>query len=373
MLVSKNLFPRSLVDAEIREGLGDPAFVCRILEAGETARALAWMIVRRLGLSLFRAASPETDRRTLGNEPIRPGWLRALFLDRAGGILGHFDVPVDPSRFPGGFAEIFRAALEARAFSVAIVRGTRRGPDGQPELLGDEPRAVRQAAVLGALLGIPLRDYELMLPEGERLSLCPIKAEWEELLPDEAPPGEGVPPELIPDGRWLQARFPEGVARRLERAGPLARATAGLLGLLLQMGMPASALGLQRAILWAADLVFLEQEGLAALLLGRDGIVLDRSLIALGSAERAAVDLRAIFRAALRAGAAGLALLHNHPDGEPWPSAADISVAGAAVVVGGALGLPVLDFLIVSPRGWASLRYLRPELWGEEPISGEGR
>lgn len=359
-----NLIPRARVDAEIRAGLGDPAFVRRVMEAGETARALAWMIARRLGL-------PSGAPRGADEGGPEPGWLRALFLDEGLRAIGHTDVPLDPRALTAALAEAFRAALKAGASSVWILRGARPGPDGRPALLEGEVEVLEKAVMLGALLGLPLQGYQLVTPEGGRISIPPVwagrgdPAGGERPVPEEPPPDEGVPPELVPDDRWLRARFPEGIARRLAGAGPMARATAGLLGTLLELGMPRTALGLQRTALWAADLVFLEQEALAVLLLERDGGVMSRPLIALGSAERAAVDLRAVFRAAVRAGAAGLALLHNHPEGEPWPSGDDAAMAEVAAVVGKALGLPVLDLVVVSPRGWASLRWLRSDVWGE--------
>lgn len=62
-------------------------------------------------------------------------------------------------------------------------------------------------------------------------------------------------------------------------------------------------------------------------------------------------------RLALRAAASGFVLVHNHPSGDPSPSREDISftqrVAAAAVVV----GMPLLDHVVVSRAGFASVPF----------------
>ena len=47
---------------------------------------------------------------------------------------------------------------------------------------------------------------------------------------------------------------------------------------------------------------------------------------------------------------------HNHPSGDPTPSAADRAVTERLVRAGEVLGVPVLDHLVWAERGWVSLR-----------------
>jgi DNA repair protein RadC len=62
-------------------------------------------------------------------------------------------------------------------------------------------------------------------------------------------------------------------------------------------------------------------------------------------------------RFALRAAASGFVLVHNHPSGDPTPSAEDIEfthrVAAAAAIV----GTPLLDHVVVARGGFASVPF----------------
>jgi DNA repair protein RadC len=54
-------------------------------------------------------------------------------------------------------------------------------------------------------------------------------------------------------------------------------------------------------------------------------------------------------------GAAGIILVHNHPSGDPAPSAEDRAVTRQLAAAGRAVGIPVLDHVVVSRGGYASL------------------
>ena len=65
-----------------------------------------------------------------------------------------------------------------------------------------------------------------------------------------------------------------------------------------------------------------------------------------------------MFRAALIAAIHSIALLHNHPSGDPDPSAADIKVTRELVQAGRLLKIEVLDHIIIGQPGHRSLREL---------------
>ena len=52
-------------------------------------------------------------------------------------------------------------------------------------------------------------------------------------------------------------------------------------------------------------------------------------------------------------------LLHNHPSGDPTPSAADIQMTKAIIDIAAPLGISVHDHLIVGKNGHASMKGLR--------------
>lgn len=98
------------------------------------------------------------------------------------------------------------------------------------------------------------------------------------------------------------------------------------------------------------------QERFAIVLLDGRHRVLREEVISLGTLTASLVHPREVFRPALRACAAGLILVHNHPSGDPSPSAEDREVTERLAAAGELLGVRVLDHVIVAERGYCSLR-----------------
>ena len=78
-------------------------------------------------------------------------------------------------------------------------------------------------------------------------------------------------------------------------------------------------------------------------------------LLAEGEPTRCLVEPNQVFRAMLRAGAVSALLVHNHPSGDPTPSARDVSFTRRIAAAGQLLGVSVADHLIVSRRGYHSM------------------
>jgi DNA repair protein RadC len=76
-------------------------------------------------------------------------------------------------------------------------------------------------------------------------------------------------------------------------------------------------------------------------------------VISRGILNSSLVHPREVFHAAIEALAAGLILVHNHPSGDPTPSAEDRAVTRQLVAVGKLHEIPIYDHVIVG-RG----RYL---------------
>jgi DNA repair protein RadC len=75
--------------------------------------------------------------------------------------------------------------------------------------------------------------------------------------------------------------------------------------------------------------------------------------VARGSLSSTIVHPREVYKAALLANAAAIMLVHNHPSGDPTPSAEDIEITRRLRQVGELIGIRVLDHVIIG-RG----RYL---------------
>lgn len=104
------------------------------------------------------------------------------------------------------------------------------------------------------------------------------------------------------------------------------------------------------------EMVDLAQEQLRAILLDTRKRVLGVSLVHQGGLDSIEVCLRDCFREAVRANAAGVILLHNHPSGDPSPSLEDHRVTIEAARAGELLGIELVDHIVVAAEGHVSLR-----------------
>jgi DNA repair protein RadC len=97
------------------------------------------------------------------------------------------------------------------------------------------------------------------------------------------------------------------------------------------------------------------QEEFHALLLNSRHRVIREVLVTRGTLDSALIHAREVFRPAVAEGAAGVILVHNHPSGDPAPSEEDRSVTRQLALAGKALGIPVLDHVVVGRGSYTSL------------------
>lgn len=87
----------------------------------------------------------------------------------------------------------------------------------------------------------------------------------------------------------------------------------------------------------------------------RHRIISEREIF-VGTLKSATVSPRDVFRFALSDHAASVILFHNHPSGDPSPSPQDLAFTTKLLGIGQALGVEVLDHLIVTPIHFVSLK-----------------
>ena len=75
-----------------------------------------------------------------------------------------------------------------------------------------------------------------------------------------------------------------------------------------------------------------------------------------GNVNSSIVGTREVFQKALLANAVSIALIHNHPSGDPTPSREDVEVTKRLMEAGKILGIQVLDHLIIGRPGYSSLK-----------------
>ncbi|MCH5599512.1 JAB domain-containing protein [Niabella ginsengisoli] len=76
--------------------------------------------------------------------------------------------------------------------------------------------------------------------------------------------------------------------------------------------------------------------------------------ISTGGMAGIVVDPKLVFTAALKSGAVGVLLSHNHPSGSLKPSRADEYITKQLVEAGRLLDIKILDHLIITPDGYFS-------------------
>ena len=83
------------------------------------------------------------------------------------------------------------------------------------------------------------------------------------------------------------------------------------------------------------------------MLLDRKNTGIGINTVAVGSLTAAVVHPREVFKPALLANAAAILCAHNHPSGDPQPSAEDRALTTRLVEAGKLLGIQMLDHVIV--------------------------
>lgn len=69
-----------------------------------------------------------------------------------------------------------------------------------------------------------------------------------------------------------------------------------------------------------------------------------------GLLDASLVHAREVFRRAIRTGCAGVVLAHNHPSGDPAPSAEDVRITRSLVEAGRIIDIRVLDHVILGRK-----------------------
>jgi DNA repair protein RadC len=92
------------------------------------------------------------------------------------------------------------------------------------------------------------------------------------------------------------------------------------------------------------------------LCLNTRGRVNDTRQVSIGNLDSSLVHPREVFKDAISTLASTVILVHNHPSGDLDPSAEDINLTRRLVEAGELLGIPVIDHIIVSDKGYISLK-----------------
>lgn len=106
----------------------------------------------------------------------------------------------------------------------------------------------------------------------------------------------------------------------------------------------------------APHFAHLERESLVVALLSRKHRLIAVVPVYNGNVAGTSVRVGELFTEAVRRNASGIMLAHNHPSGDPSPSADDLRTTKDAAAAGRLLGIEVVDHVVFGAGRWVSLR-----------------
>jgi len=104
------------------------------------------------------------------------------------------------------------------------------------------------------------------------------------------------------------------------------------------------------------DMRYLKKEVFKAVLLNTKNHVIKISNISIGSLSASIVHPREVYREAVKASCSAVIFVHNHPSGDPEPSADDIETTRRLVESGEILGIKALDHIIIGDGTYISMK-----------------
>jgi DNA repair protein RadC len=99
------------------------------------------------------------------------------------------------------------------------------------------------------------------------------------------------------------------------------------------------------------DIAGLAQEAFHVLSIDAKNRLINRHLVSLGLVDASLVHPREVYRQVIPIGASAVVLVHNHPSGDPTPSAEDLRITRQLVEAGRIIDIKVLDHVIVGRPG----------------------
>jgi DNA repair protein RadC len=100
------------------------------------------------------------------------------------------------------------------------------------------------------------------------------------------------------------------------------------------------------------------KEHFKSLLLNAKNQVVKVCTVSVGTLDSSLVHPREVFKDAINASAAAIIVAHNHPSGDPAPSAEDRRITQRLFEAGELLGIDLLDSVIIGDGRWVSLKQL---------------
>ncbi|MBI3800232.1 MAG: JAB domain-containing protein [Deltaproteobacteria bacterium] len=115
-----------------------------------------------------------------------------------------------------------------------------------------------------------------------------------------------------------------------------------------------------------------DREEFIVLLLDAKNKLLGFHVVSVGSLTASVVHPREVFKVAILGNAVALILVHNHPSGDPLPSAEDVAITTRLCQIGEVLGIKILDHVVIGEGRYVSFvedGYLQGQITGAQQVS----
>lgn len=105
-----------------------------------------------------------------------------------------------------------------------------------------------------------------------------------------------------------------------------------------------------------SEMRFLTREQLMIVLLDTKNKIISSKTLSMGTVNSSLVSPRELFIEALKNDAVSVAVLHNHPSGDPTPSKEDIAITKRIMEAGNIIGIQLIDHIIIGDGKYVSLK-----------------
>ena len=106
--------------------------------------------------------------------------------------------------------------------------------------------------------------------------------------------------------------------------------------------------------LFLGEMRYLKKEVLQVAMINVKNELIMKERVSVGGLSSAVTQPREVFANAIRKGAFGVILAHNHPSGDPSPSKEDIRITKRLAKAGELLGIRVLDHIVIGDGCYVS-------------------
>ena len=94
------------------------------------------------------------------------------------------------------------------------------------------------------------------------------------------------------------------------------------------------------------------------------------NMVSMGTINTSIVDIANVLKTCILSNAESFIMLHNHPSGDPTPSAADIETTSQLESAGAMLGIRVVDHIVIGDGSYVSFRERGLLSDGRQPQGG---